>query len=718
MKKTEKYPDFNTWANAEAFLLGFILIGAQIILLREFMLVFMGNELVIGLLLSLWMIISGVGAWTGKYLPNKIPSENLITVLFLLLIIFPLVSAISLGYFRSAFFETGRMISLYETLAYSFVLLFPVCFTGGLLFTVINHSAREAEASPQKLYTFESLGSLAGGVLVGVVFIYLQGVDNFQSLEYLALVSFVFLGILNFRKRELLRSISFLILAISMLLLFQFFDLGFVARQNLFPDQKLITTVDTPYGSIDITQTGNQQNIYENGTLVFSTDNVIGKEEDVHYAMLQGPNAKRVLLLGGGVSGTPLEILKYKAVENLDYIELNPLFFEMAVGISDKSNNPHIRTISDDPILFVKGTENRYDVILINEPPPFSVQTNRFYTIEFYRELKRILNTGGVISSRLPASENYLSDEELELESVVFKTLRAVFDKVLVVPGKQHYFLASDDPLSLNYSELFAEANISNQFINESYLNDRLLKMRSKALQNDYLEEVPLNHDFKPVVYLIFIKQWLHFYGNRFQPVLLFVLVLVIVFLVFAKPNAIAMFVSGFTGASAEIVLLIAFQSILGYLYLFLGLMITVFMGGLAVGAYGSRYFKKTKRSAIILNIQLASGLIILLLSVSIYLTNMLSYPIVIQFAFGLMIFIVAALVGLQYGSIFHSGKTGEGQLVSVIYPADLLGAGLGSFVTALWLVPVYGIYSTLLMLSALHFVTIGLMFLKQKKHN
>lgn len=713
MKKVEKYSDFNVWANAEAFLLGFILIGAQIILLREFMLVFMGNELVIGLLLALWMFISGAGAWSGKFLWAQRISFNLIPFLFLLLIIFPLVSAFFLSYFRDVFFETGRMISFYETLAYSFILLFPTCFIGGLLFTLLNYSTEKGGESPQKMYAYESLGSLAGGVLVGVVFIYLQGNDNFQSLEHLALISFLFLGILSFRRREIVKSTGSLFFAILVLLLAQFSDLSMITRQFLFPNQMLISSTDTPYGSLDITQTGSQQNVYENGILIFATDNVIGKEEDVHYAMLQKPNAKQVLLLGGGMTGTLFEILKYKEVEQIDYLEINPFLFELVEEFSNKAKLSRICTINKDPVLFVKSTTKTYDVILINEAAPASAQSNRFYTIEFYKGLKSILKEGGLISARLPASENYLSDEELELESVIYKSLAAVFKEVIPVPGKQHYFLASGTGLSLNYSELLAAAKISNQFVNESYLNDRLLKMRSEALLGDYLKNVPLNHDYKPAVYLVFIKQWLHFYHNNFQPLLMVAVFLL--FLLFAKPNVAIMFTSGFTGASAEIILFIAFQSMLGYLYLFLGLMIAVFMGGLAVGAFVSRYLKMTKKTTL-LYVQLASGLFLLIIPILLYLTKMLSVPILIQTAFGLMMFVVAFLVGLQYGSIFQQKKSNSERLVSRIYPADLLGAGLGGFITALWLIPVWGIYYSLIILAALHFITIGLVIVKRNK--
>jgi spermidine synthase len=717
LRKTEKYTGFAARANAEAFLLGFVLIGTQIVLLREFMLVFMGNELVIGLLFALWMFTVGAGAWSGQFLFVKVRPAIVIPVLFLVLIVFPIVTAFSIGFFRTVFFETGRIISLYETLMYSFVLLFPVCFPGGFLFTLLNRSVGETNTGAQKLYAYESLGSLLGGVLVSVVFIYLLGIDSILSLEFMAVISFIFLGILHFRKGEIVRSVVFLFFAIFVLLLVQFVDLGFITRQNLFPNQHLLSTKETPYGSLDLTQTGNQVNVYENGMLIYATGNVMGKEEDVHFAMQQRPDAGKILLLGGGVSGTIPEILKYKSVEKVDYVEANSLLLTLTAGISKIPGQTGIRTIIEDPILYVRNTKNLYDVILINEPPPFSVQSNRLYTFEFYRGLKRILHEGGLISTRLPASENYLSEAELEMESAVFRSLKAVFENVKVVPGKKHYFLASDGNISLNYTKLFSKTKITNQFVNKSYLNDGLLQMRSEALQNDYLEDVKLNHDFKPYVYLLFIKRWLYFYDNRLQLVLLFSVVLLLAFLIFASPNTMAMFTSGFTGASTEIVLLIAFQSMLGYLYLFLGLMITVFMGGLAAGAYLSRFLKtEAEKPKMMVLIQLASALFILLLLFLIYLTKMLSGIFVIQLIYGFMMFFIALFVGVQYGTAFHSGIPADSQMVAVVYPADLLGAGLGSFITVLWIVPVFGIYQSLLILSSLHFITIGLVLIKQKK--
>ena len=78
-----------------------------------------------------------------------------------------------------------------------------------------------------------------------------------------------------------------------------------------------------------VTQAAGQLNFIENGVPLFSTENVGRVEETVHYAMAQRPNARRVLLISGGVSGTACEMLKYP-VEAVDYVELDPLILRVA----------------------------------------------------------------------------------------------------------------------------------------------------------------------------------------------------------------------------------------------------------------------------------------------------------------------------------------------------------------------------------------------------
>lgn len=90
-----------------------------------------------------------------------------------------------------------------------------------------------------------------------------------------------------------------------------------------------------------------------------------------------------------------------------------------------------INIISKDARLFVKGTKQDYDVVIIDLPDPSTAQINRFYTIEFFRELKEKLNKNAVVSLSLISTVNYINEEARQLNSVLYKTLKQVFANVI-----------------------------------------------------------------------------------------------------------------------------------------------------------------------------------------------------------------------------------------------------------------------------------------------
>lgn len=703
--KNKYYPD--------AFILGFTLLGVQVILLREFLMVFYGNELVIGVLLSLWMLLSGAGAWAGRYFNGKVNYPVLIRLLLLIICVYPLSASFGLEFYRNDIFETGRMISFFEIIFFSFLILLPLCFAGGMTFVLINASKDNGNGHAQKVYSIESLGSMAGGMVISILFIYYLNIDNFKSLEYIMLINFIYFGIIDFRRRRPFQSLVFLLAAIGIMHLTYTYDIEKVARQALFPGQELILTEETPYGNLTITKTQNQLNFYENGVLLFSTDNDVQREEDVHYAMLQRPGAKHVLLIGGGLTGTTYEILKYPSVEQLDYLENNRDIINLTGEHIDFLNNEKIHYHAVDPLIFVKNTDTKYDVVIINQPPPSSAQLNRFFTVDFYHRLKSIIKEKGILATRISSSANYLSDEEIELQSSIYNGLRNEFRNILILPGSHNYYLASDDSLSSNYSELLSVTELENKYVNSFYINSDLLNFRSSQLLSSFDRDAPLNKDFKPTVYLIYLKYWLSYFGARFWILPFICITLMLVFFIFAKPPSTVMFTSGLTGAAVEVVLIISFQVIFGNVYLFLGVFITVFMAGLAAGGWLSSFCKKKNWNKRALFIQFFTGIYILLIAVTLFYLKDYSGTLLIQLTFFLMIIVVSMFVGLQYGVSISKRKEEIRKSVSSVYASDLAGAAVGSLLAVIWLIPLYGIYVSLLILAGLHFLTLFILLLK-----
>ena len=105
-------------------------------------------------------------------------------------------------------------------------------------------------------------------------------------------------------------------------------NLDLLTRRFLFPGQSIAFFRDTPYGNLTVTRQEEQISLFENGILLFSSNDIIAKEESVHFAMVQRQGPKDVLLIGGGISGAPAEVLKY-GMARLDYAEKNPWILQI-----------------------------------------------------------------------------------------------------------------------------------------------------------------------------------------------------------------------------------------------------------------------------------------------------------------------------------------------------------------------------------------------------
>ena len=80
-------------------------------------------------------------------------------------------------------------------------------------------------------------------------------------------------------------------------------------------------------------------------------------------------------------------------------------------------------------------------MVIVDVPDPSTSQINRFYTREFFAEVRRIFTPGGVLSFSLGTYENYLSKELARLIGVTHETLRKVYANVLILPGGRVFFL-------------------------------------------------------------------------------------------------------------------------------------------------------------------------------------------------------------------------------------------------------------------------------------
>jgi len=156
------------------FALGFLSIATQIIMIREFLNIFYGNELVMGIVLANWMLLTGLGARFGNVFHRIQRKIGFLVFLMVLMTILPSFMILNINLLKTLFFPFGSMIGLWGVICSSFLVLLPFCLINGFLFTslsVLNVGQSKA-GSLGMAYSLESLGSLFSALFVSLVLLW------------------------------------------------------------------------------------------------------------------------------------------------------------------------------------------------------------------------------------------------------------------------------------------------------------------------------------------------------------------------------------------------------------------------------------------------------------------------------------------------------------------------------------------------------------------
>src|ERR1039458_4875517 len=159
-------------------LIGFTATVAQILLMRELLVVFYGNEISLGLLLASWLLWTSLGssvfgrnaAWFGD--PRK-AMAGLQTLLALTLPLTLFAVRSSKGIFITV---PGEMLGPWPMLLTALVVLCPLCLLSGGAFSVgsrlvAQDTATAAASATGSVYLLEAIGSGIGGLIASLVLV-------------------------------------------------------------------------------------------------------------------------------------------------------------------------------------------------------------------------------------------------------------------------------------------------------------------------------------------------------------------------------------------------------------------------------------------------------------------------------------------------------------------------------------------------------------------
>jgi spermidine synthase len=742
-------------------LLGFSSMVAQIVLFREMMVAFYGNELSFGVMLSVWLFWVAVGSALGNRIAGKkIYSPRKLSLWYFLISIATLFTIILIRFSKQILgMAPAEIVGFFPMFLYAWVAMSFLCIVLGITFVLNSKSWLWDESrifSVNRVYLWESLGAGLGGFLV--TFILIPNLSNFKIAVFLLSLNLIFFILLLIKDSK--RWAKVLVWMVMILVIFSFWafrwgnSLDHFSTSKMWKSLPLVYSKDTKYGNISVSKQYEQITFYENGLMMFSYPDDFSSEEAAHFALLEHPHPRALLLIGGGIGGALSQALKYDSLK-IDYVELDPELIRTGeVYLPNEETqslkNPLVHTHFMDGRLFVKEKlrkrdEQRYDVIILNLPDPYTAQLNRFFTFEFFQMIRSILDENGIFSFRVSSAENYISQELSLYLSSIYQTLKLCFDEVKILPGSNNIFLASKKKGKLfdDWQTMVArlkERRISTRFVNENFLPDRLSPRRIDYLRNSITPSSErTNHDLKPICYFYNSILWSKQFKSLEKPLLLFlshirygwfmvtaILVFALIFLVCilsgSRSSNLALatvFVAGFTGIFVEIIVVLSFQIFYGYIYSMIGLIFTLFMLGLTFGAIIMQRIA-SKREIIfkgLISIQLLQVLFIFVFMVITWAFSATYFSDAgIMILLLLFITVSGLLGGIDFTLANHlflekrtTLKAGTG------YSVDLFGASLSSILVSAILIPLLGIPITLIMVLLINLVCLGFLWLPVK---
>lgn len=736
-----------SFLNATFLSLGFSALIAQLILMRELGAVFFGNELFLGISLSLWLLCVAAGSFTADRLSLR---SNLALILILIAAVLPVQIILVRSIKNILGIQYGELVGLVPMLYSTLFILLPSCLLFGAAFVLASKIKDGAS-----VYILESIGSFIGGALF--TFILIQKLGHFKIAFLIAMINAALACLLrdcpqarpstiqrglspcgeaSHSLKVKLFPISAAILIAAVFLFLNADTIDKKTREFQWQKYNLIDEANSVYGHLALTKTDTLVSLFENSIISSTMPNEEFYEELVHWPMLAHKNPRDVLIIGPAVTGALREILKHTP-QKIDNADLDPASVELAKKYlpfldAQAATDARVKIFSNiDGVKFIKRSKTKYDVIILNVPEPSNAQINRFYTIEFFSALRKILKEGGIVSISVQSAENYLIPQKRLLNASIYKTLSSIFPNIFIIPGGKTILLASQskDIMALDaqaFASRLKSRRIENNYIGEYYFPFKLTKERVDfAYKNiGVTKSVKPNRDFAPSCYYYSLLVWRSQFAsplNILNEILLLVLVFYLLRLFINRRHVIksylaakAVFSIGALGITLELILILAYQAVYGYIWQNMGILFGTFMLGLSLGSFfmNLRIVRRKSKKTDLAKLLVVSSLFAFTMPVILNWLSLKSVVLRPDLIYATFIALMA-VTGSLVGAVFPEGlrlhlRKGE---AGFIYAVDLAGSAVAGIAASIFLFPLLGFTSTCILAGITNLILNGGVF-------
>jgi len=730
------------------FCFGLFSIAAQTLLFREFVTSLEGHDIGVGFFFASWFLWVAIGAYLAQR-SRRLADRGLKRMELAVLAYVPafvLEFVLILQIRRIVGVEAYALLPLGRLLVWSMVVCAPVSVLTGFLFPPLCSWLEQQTHWPiTRVYVLESAGSLIGGLGVTV----LLAAGGSSALAFLVLTAILAgastwaAGVRGSRRTAVLAGV---LLA------------GCLAGLGLRIDKDVAGRVQTARwtqllpkesfgGSFATAQAEYLYGTFQDQWVVFrdgvACEALPDREQAGKVAAIglcQRPDAGRVLVIGSGL-GLCQALLKVPQIQAVDWSYPDVQYVQRVcdhvpaeMAIQDR----RFTALARDVRAVLRDRPSGYDLVIVHLPGQVSAAFNRYYCLEFLECVRQSLQPGGLIVVAVPGGETVLGPELAYLGASVQRTLEQVFAHCVVVPGEQTFFLASatgdlsNDPRVLR-DRLAAMPGAAEVYPADAILSvyrpDRARQVADLYSSVDLPKQALINRDARPSTYLyglllasrqaglsltglavglVSVGPWLWLVPICILVALRMVFLLKrrsrrrdasdtgastfsVVFLVFS---------AGWVSIATVIVLMSTVQTLLGSLYLYVGIASSLFMAGLAAGALLAQGLVRRLRTRLLLLGTIAAHAVILV-GISLLAVSGLASQGSLAAAF-----VATGLCCGAYLPIAAALLTADGHdthwVASRLEAVDHVGACAGGFVTSLVLIPLVGMQATGLGLAVL----------------
>ncbi len=424
--------------------------------------------------------------------------------------------------------ETGYLLFNYSSHALAMVMMLPTTFMAGMtlpLITLVLYRNGGGEAAIGKVYSFNTLGAIAGIILAAMLLLPQLGLKTAVIIGAaldLALALYLFSRSSMGRTRQ---TAAWGVVAAAILVgvLSPAFDTALMSSSIFrgtatadYKQKKVLLHRDGRTATVDVTQVGDYHlTISTNGkpdaTVNPGTGTASADEPTMvllgALPLLLDTKIDTAAMIGMGAGMSADVMLMDPKLKQLDIVEIESAMVEGARLFGARSarvfNDPRSHIYVDDAKSYFSSHKKRYDVIVSEPSDTWVSGVSTLFTDEFYGRIRHHLTADGVlvqwVATYGSSPEIFASIMKAISKNFADYRLYAPTDSVVVIIAKVDGVVPELDPKKFDNPVLSkAMARVGISTINDLHAQE----IGRKALLDPVFQQngAPMNSDYFPFV--------------------------------------------------------------------------------------------------------------------------------------------------------------------------------------------------------------------------